>query len=397
MKEMQRSTLQMLKEIAKICEKHSLKYYLGPETLAIAEIYGGYDRNAINLEILMPISDFIALVKILETEIPLNRSIEYMGNHKHYLGFQVSYINETSTYINMNQGTDFSRYGARINIIPIRRNVHSLRGKIFHVIETGWECNGYRFTRKLNLKRIIAAALARGCMVIGKANCAKLLYRGFCKNYSGTSENVIIKYPKKKSTVLDSEYFSGNDFVFFEGNPYPAPVRREDFLVNYYGTFWRDRFLNRKKDFSNIIFLPGIPYKEFLNQVSKSGMDIKKYFFQYRLSLLKGIKLLRPIKIRSRALLIAARSGDRLRYYEEFQKKREVIHNLHGKGNLTELKTIFAEHEKTTLHYLKRKLGFCVCREFFEIQCELFIEEGKENVVEKLRKLVPEAHYRPII
>ena len=94
---------------------------------------------------------------------------------------------------------------------------------------------------------------------------------------------------------------------------------------------------------------------------------------------------------------MAKRSGDRLNLYEELQEKREIIQNLYARKNFKKLAVIFARHEAKTKFYLKNQLGFCVGREYFNIQCDIIRYKGRKDIVEKLMKLIPPEHYDPII
>jgi phosphorylcholine metabolism protein LicD len=394
---MQKITFRLLEEIDEMCGKHGLTYYLGPVTLATAMIHNGYDRNLICPDLMMPIDDLGRLLQLLEQELPANRSVEHMGNSKNFIGFQISYVDETTTYIQLNRGTDVSKYGARLNIIPIRKKTTGFAAKVLRVLETGWESNGFRFTKRINIKTVIAAGTVRAAMLIGKGNVAKLLFKRFMKHYKNPTNEVVIKEPKKKSILIPASHFAESERIVFAGMEFPTPAQPEDFLQLYFGEYWREKFANRNVNHLDSVILPAMSYHEFITKASQSGFDIQQYFKDYRMSIIKGVFLLPAMRHRSKAILIAKRSGDRLRLYEEFQQKREIIHNLYSHKNYEALKLVFAEHERTTLFYLKKKLGFCVCEEFFEIQCALFSHFGRQDLVERLKKLVPMEHYKPIV
>ena len=61
-----------------------------------------------------------------------------------------------------------------------------------------------------------------------------------------------------------------------------------------------------------------------------------------------------------------------------------------------ELDEIFAEHERKVKYYLKNNLGLCVSQEIMDLQCELLINRGEEDVVKQWKQLVPEEHKKPI-
>jgi phosphorylcholine metabolism protein LicD len=397
MNAMQRVTFQLLEEIDDICSNNGLKYFLGPVTTATAMLHNGYDRNLICPDLLMSVEDIRRLLERFNQGMASGRAIEHMGNSKNFIGFQISYVNENTTFMQLNRGTDILKCGARVNIIPIRRSTAGFGAKLLRVLETGWECNGYRFTKRINIKTIIAAGAVRLAMLIGKRNVGGLLFNRFMTQYGNPKDLVVVKEPKKKSIQLSANFFTSAETILFAGREFPIPNQSEEFLQTYFGEYWRETFANRNVNYMDTVILPSMSYHEFINITMQNGYDIKKYFNEYRMSIIKGIFLLPALRKRSKAILIAKRSGDRLRFYEEFQQKREIIHNLYSHQNYEALKQVYAEHERTTLFYLKKKLGFCICEEFFEIQCALFSHYGQNDIVERIKKLVPKEHYKPIV
>lgn len=397
MNSMQKITFRLLEEIDEICDRNGLTYYLGPVTLATAMLHQGYDRNLICPDLMMPVDDMGRLLQYFERELPKDRSVEHMGNSKNFIGFQVSYVDETTTYIQLNRGTDISKCGARVNIIPIRKNASGISAKALRVLETGWESNGFRLTKRINIKTVIAAGTVRIAMLIGKGNVAKLLFKRFMKQYKNPMDEAVVKETKKKRILLPASHFIGAERIVFAGREFPAPAQTDDFLQRYFGEYWQEKFANRNVNHMDTVILPAMSYHEFISKAQENGYDIRRYFKEYRMSIIKGVFLLPAMRSRAKAILIAKRSGDRLRFYEEFQQKREIIHNLFSHQNYEALRLLFAEHERTTLFYLKKKLGFCVGEEFFEIQCALFSHYGRQDLVERLKNLVPKEHYKPIV
>jgi hypothetical protein len=394
---MQKVTFRLLKEIDQRCNAHGLRYFLGPQTIAAAMLHHGYDKNLICPDILMPVGDMVRLLSILESDMPADRSVEHMGNSKNFIGFQIAYVDERSTFLQLNRGPDVTNCGGRVNILPIRKNTTGWKALLLKVMETGWESNGFRFTRKINVKTIIAIGGVRLCMAIGKGNLGKILFRRMLKHYDRFKDTAVVKETKKSSVVFAAIQFSSPSMIPFAGQDFPAPKDPDGFMTDYFGETWQELLKERAVNYSETVILAHTPYKEFIRNAAMNGYDIRRFQKDYRRSLIKGIFILPAMRRRAKAILIAKRSGDRLRFYEEFVEKREIIHNLYGNKNFDELKSVFAEHERTTLYYLKRKLGFCVSEEFFDIQCALFRHAGRDDVVEKLFKLVPKEHYKPII
>ncbi|TDP58557.1 LicD family protein [Aminicella lysinilytica] len=393
----QKKSYELLKEVDDICNENDIEHYLGPTALGLAATYQGHSADSINLDVIIPASEMQAFVDAVNKENRTDRTIDYMGNYKNHLSFTIEYVDKTTTFLNMKQGTDVSCYGVKVTLLPLRRDVKGFSGTWAGVLETGWECNGYRFTKNITVKRIIATGIVRIAMIVGKGRLARHLFKKLCKVYSGRSELVAFKRPKQKQFLVDGKYYDYPVNVTFEGRQFKAPSDFEAILKAFYGPLWREKLLSMNKAYSSTIISSRVPYEDYLRECRDSGHDIRDLFDGNRRNMIDGAFVLKDFKAMKQAILIAKRSGDRLNFYEEFQQKREIIQNLYSNKNYDKLALIFAEHEEKTLFYLNKKLGFCVSKEYFDIQCDIFRYEGRGYIIDKLTKLIPEEHYKPIV
>lgn len=395
MNKIQNKTFNLLEEIKKICEANNITYYLAPGTSHLACTFEGHSQDSINLGVMVPAGEIKKLINLIEKEKYEDRKLDYMGNYKNFISFQVHYVDSSTTFVNFGRGTDVSCYGARVSIIPIR--TIDRKSKLSGILETGWECNGYRFTREITFKRLISIGFVRMAMIIGKRNLANILFNYFCKNASGKGTKYSIKLTTKKEVLLDEKYFSQDNEVKFQGDYFKCLAHIEDFLEYYYGASWKEECLNAVKKDNNVVISSEVPYEEYLKEAEAEGVSLYKVFSDKRKNLLSEKFVLPYIKRHRQALLIAKRSGARLKYYEELQQQREEILSLYENNDFEQLEIIFDELEKETLFYLRRNLGLCVSKEYFEIICELLKYHKKEYLVQKLEALIPPEHMTPII
>ena len=397
MNELQSKAFELLKEVDEICTRCGIDHYLGPTSLGLAMIFGGHSGDSINLDMIIPASRMQDFVDEVNKVNRPDRAVDYMGNYRNHLAFTIEYVDKTTTLIKMSQGTDVSCYGIKVTLLPLRRDVPGLTGTWAGMLETGWECNGYRLTKNITVKRMISTAIVRIAMIVGKGRLARHLFRKFVKVYSARSENVAFKRPKKKQFRVDGANFDIIEKISFEGREFPMATNAEAMMKAFYGPLWKTNLENRNLSYSNAIISSRIPYEEYLEKCRSMGQSLEDLFAFKRKNLISGVFAFKDFNAKAKAVLIAKRSGDRLHYYEEFQQKREIILNLYANGDFEKLAEIFAEHEARTLFYLGHKLGFCVSREYFDIQCDIFRYEGREELIDKITRLIPAEHYKPII
>ncbi len=390
MNDVQTKSINLLKEIHDICIENDLNYSLGPKSI-VAFLN---DMETINYDIVMSASDMLKLIEIVNAVKKKDRALDYIKVNKNYIGYEVSYVDTSSTCINLARGWDFKELGIKIIIKPIRYHTKGVKDKIAGILETGWNCNGYRLTRKKS-KKIFSMGLVRALMIFGKKNVGKFIFNRIT-NASLSGNESYFKEKKKSRKKLSHCYFEDMNKMVYDDVSFHVFSKYEDFLSDVYGYNWEVKvagILNYK----NFLIVPNTAYKDFLESLQSRNLNLKDFFKNQRKNLFRSVFISKYLKLRKKALLIARRSGDRLHFYEEFEKRRNEIMELYNQKDFNALSEIFVEHEKKTLYYLKNGLGFCVNKEFFAIQCDLFRYQGNEKVISKLVSLIPDEHYQSII
>ncbi|MGI6211117.1 MAG: LicD family protein [Anaerovoracaceae bacterium] len=402
---LQKKAVTLLEELATLCETGSIPFFLGPRTLSLAVKYGGCSRCSTTLDLLVPAADVPRLLLRIRRIARPGRTVDCMDGDPDHLSFEAEYVDTGTTYLSFAAGTDYAACGIKVKIIPIRTSLTGLSLRLYGILETGWEINGYRLTTKITLRRIISAGIVRMLMTLfGKKRLASWLFRRFYamharegKQEGWDEDPAVIRRPKQKSKCFSGSYFEGSEQVMFCGRSYPAPRNLEGFLREYYGADWSARLGRERKSFKGYVLIANTPYREFLRACEERGYPVGQLFRQRRREMIRGALVLSAFRARSRALLLAKRSGDRLRFYEYFLANREEIRTLFERNDLEGLRMHFAEHERCCLSYLKKGLGLCVSREIHEIQLRLLRDAGKVEEAERLASLVPREHMLPLI
>ncbi|MEG0830371.1 MAG: hypothetical protein RSD88_07745 [Anaerovoracaceae bacterium] len=390
MNNMQKKTNNLLVEFDNICRENKIEYWLDPVLAGRALVYNGFVTDSINVKVVMNLKDCLRFKEIVEKSPMEDRAIEYMGNNKRYPSFDFSYVDETTTYILTKRGTDFQNHGVKIVILPLRKSVENSWATF---LEDGWEKNGYRKTRKLNRKSIISLIVVRIMMIIGRKNLAKIIFGKLCSTYGDTENSkVSLRQFKTKKIQFTQDFFKKKKMVEFENKEYPIPEDDETYLINSLGTGWKNAILKTSFDEKDAIRIPNVPYRKYLLSMEKAGRPMDRLFKRQRDNLFFKALAMGNFKAQDKAWALANRSGDRLRFYEEFTRKQKLIESLYANEDFYQLDNIFAEHEETTKKYLKMGLGLCVSKEILDLQCELLLRRGEVKTVERLKALVPIEH-----
>ena len=112
----ERKALELLIEFRELCYENNLKFFLGPRMTALADCFGGFGRVFRIPDICMPLEDALSFISLIEKKDLKDRAIDYMGSNSCYSSFSACYVNENTTFIEINQGDNYSKHGVRIKI-----------------------------------------------------------------------------------------------------------------------------------------------------------------------------------------------------------------------------------------------------------------------------------------
>lgn len=395
MNSIQKKCFNLLLEIDDICKKNGIKYFLDPETAAKAIMYKGFkNKNDYHLGIIMSIKDGMKFIDACKKNCGADREIEYMGNSGRYPAFSISYINRNSTYIDLNEGTNYKRKGVRVEINFIRYYKKNL---LCSMLESGWEFNEYHYFEHKSIKNVIAFMFVRCLMVLGRGNIAKIVFHILSRFYGNKKNSkVFIRQFKDKRKVYNESLFQQYKTNTFEGHAFLIPRTTNAYLTKFIGQDWRKKVKNLyKKNKKNIIYLDEIPYEEYLSALEKQA-PFNKTVLYIKKNLMFRRLFRSELKYKERAWIIAKRSGERLELYEKLVQKKDQIDKLYKKKDYKALDKIFSEYKKRAKYYLKYNLSLCPSEEYLMILCECLDNSGEYKMAEQLIKFMPEKHRKPL-
>ena len=392
----ERKALELLIEFRDFCYEHNLKFFLGPRMTALANCFGGFGQAFRSPDICMPLEDALSFISLIEMSGNKDRAIDYMGSNSCYSSFSACYVNENTTYIEINQGDNYSKHGVRLKIEFIRPEINS---KIASILETGWESNGYRMLKKKDYKMIAGKRLMKAFQCLYGEDAAGKMFDYFVKQYSGKKSNnaaVFLKKMKRKRVVFQKDMFENTTLVEFEGEMFPVPDNQMEYVESVLGNHWRNSLYNEERKTSDI-FAHNVPYRTVIAEFEKAGKSLSNDIFDKKKESLEYSFKNRDIfDNKKKAWELARRSGERLLQYELLSSQWDRICQLRAEKKYDELYEIFRDYDQKTKMYLKKNLGLCASKPILDIECELLEYNGEKEIADKLIKLVPKEHYVPL-
>ncbi|MGN0673917.1 MAG: hypothetical protein ACI4KJ_05755 [Anaerovoracaceae bacterium] len=396
MKQLHVKALNLLKEIDRICLDNGIRYYIGPKTTLLLERFGTIG-DEYKLDVLMPAEDIEAFVSAAEAESPDGYELESMLTNENYLGFTLRYTDANTTVLSFKNGTNISCLGVAVTILPMRKKQNGNRIRTVNFIERGWESNGFNLTKNTAKKHQAGARLVNMITRLGgRENMAERLFHLLVRENSGAmgSKKISVRRPKTHEVVLSGKHFRKAERVELDGICVNAPVSRTKLLEDWFGVLWATMPLTPSGD---SVLLDNVPYREFIAECERRGVDMDELFKVKRENRVESIRAQSLIDKKMEAINIAKRSGERLRLYEILKPRMKEIERAFEDKDYDSLRIILGENELVTQEYLKYNLGFAVNELCMRAQAELFRQSGREDLADRLIKLVPVEHYKSII
>ena len=383
----------LLGELDAICNREGIDHWLGFTSCKLAFAHGDDACGLPAIDLFVPAGQMDALASALQAEAEPNRAVDCWKTNGNHLSYQIDYVDMTTTFLQFEAGTDVAAHGIKVTILPVRKKVGGRKGAWLDLLETGWEVNGYRFTKKVTGKRIAAAGIARAGMVGGRKRLAKRLYKRFSTEYAGIGETACIRLSSQESFTCDARHFQGFDTVTFFGREFPVPRDARLLLERYAGANWEDDARALRPDLSGSLVSADMPYAELLDCLNREGLAVDELFALMRKIRVSMLPMANDLRIRSRAMAIARRSEDRKRCCDYLDAHAEEIDKLVEAQDFERLDELFADYERCATAYLKQGLGLCPSKKYLDILCTLLRQKGMEQKAEKLERLAPKEHY----
>lgn len=212
--------LGILDNLDKCCEKHGLRYYLSSGTALGAIRHEGFIPWDDDVDVFMPVEDFIALTTILESD--KNYGVVSQFNSDNYLGWGSGYIVDRHTICDINKFPIQLTTGQEIDLFPL-----------YGLPDDPDEMKVYiKRAKQLETKCLIALQDEDRVMAIKEFNEFLLSYKYDECNKVG---NILMPYFLKD--VFDKDIFGKGVKKKFENLELRMPDRWDEYLTQVYGNY----------------------------------------------------------------------------------------------------------------------------------------------------------------
>ncbi len=394
MTDVQQKLLTLLIELDTICQREGIQYYLCNETALAAYTKEGFYPSCYEANVAMTTTDALRFIKAVKKENPANRVVDSMYSNKNYPDFTVRY-GDTDTLM---MQLPFNNASALPNIavtIHMIRYKNKKAVKLYRRTRTVWKaCVKPISTVGGFTRRAVVIACHMGKNVLGGRLFSRTLFKWWIKLHSRKNDqNVSICAGNYK---FPNDLLSGTTTVTFEGHTFPTFANLERYLLKEFGKTWatcKPAFLAPS---SSLLVSAKVSYHEYLrrakNHINYKALQKNKM----KLDLVQGKVSYYNHKING-YYAIVERTQRRFAMYEKYMPMKEHLVKLHKEERWDELNELLKPYRSALWACYKKKLGLCFDKDIFEMTMDILLREGSKTYVRKLRAMVPEEHWKPIV
>ena len=398
MLDVQKKTLELLKELDQICKDNNIRYFLQGRTAFMALSYGGFKDYLIDLSVGMTSENARAFLKVMKAACPKDRYCECMLNSPNYPRVSIRYGNRNTTdFATYNYG-NYKYYGINV-VIEIYRHTEPklMKARINSFLEYGWEymCNPKIYEPKRIVSGLGTKAIAT---VSGRSGFSRRLFKRLVLNNRNKTEDYMFLPYYRNKKFLKKEMLEDIKYIPFEDTELPVISRTEEYLECILGKKWRETELPAVYPSTAVrIIDTKISYEKYLSFLKEENIDAEA-IWKLRKKFVKKNNKVRFLDEQLREYWPRIfMSGDRYIYWKYYNKKKYYLNELYKSGE----KELLAEELEPCIalmeEYKEGKLGFYFDKRMFEL-IEYVLEDDKDRaeLPQKVLRLVPEGHLNPI-
>ena len=249
LRKLQLIELDMLQELKRICEKHKIKYYIIGGTLLGAKRHGGFIPWDDDIDVAMPRKDYDYFISIAGKELKAPIKVNHYTLKGSDTTKYVAGVVNPEVIVYEDRATEFSQY-VWIDILPIDALPNSWLGEKIYKFRTYYyrALSGFVNIDKIrSIKRKwyeeVLIKFAR-IVPIGKMlNLTKIrnkmdkMFRS--QNYAKADFVGTFLGRYSFHEVVPKSYFGEGAMIDFEGIPFNAPEKLEEYLTHMYGDYMK--------------------------------------------------------------------------------------------------------------------------------------------------------------
>lgn len=238
LKELQKTLVEILDEIARICDKHGLKYYLYGGTLLGAVRNQGIIPWDDDMDIVMPREDYEKFKKICETELGEEYFYQDSFTDPGYPNIAAK-IRKNNTYIREEKWDDRELHkGIFVDILPLdyfpKNNF--IGNMVLHYASFLHQLIAFKYCHS---KKLIVRLLYKIFNKLPMMTKYRMRHKFLTRCNKWSSKQYVCSfgshYRPMRMRVLNAEWFGEGVPMVLEGKEYRAPSMWESYLLHLYG------------------------------------------------------------------------------------------------------------------------------------------------------------------
>ena len=394
MTDIQQKLLTLLTDLDAVCQREGIRYYLCKETALSAHRSGEFFPSCCEANVAMTTEDALRFIKAVNKEGRADRTIDSMWSNKNYPDFTLRYGDAGTLMMQLpyNEASIVPAVAVTIHMIRYKSKFSS---KIYHYTKSLWKLCVKPTVTVAGFTRRAAVMMCHGVRnLLGGKYFSRALFKLWVSIHS--------KKNKKDISICAGSYKYANELikkqgtVTLEGHDFATFADMENYLLTAYGENYETCKPKYLKPSSSLLASANVSYQEYIRR-SKEQIDYKEIQKKkMKLDLIQAKVSYYNSKING-YYAVVDRTQRRFAMHEMYMPMKDKLIELHRTEQWEELNELLKPYRSALWACYKKKLGLCFDKEIFDITMDVLLLEGSKTYVRKLRAMVPESHWEPMV
>ncbi|MDO5117884.1 MAG: hypothetical protein Q4D34_05285, partial [Eggerthellaceae bacterium] len=374
----ERVHLQLLREIADICNGAGIRYFLSNRAALMAYALGGVTDGATSPTVLIPVEDSLKFAEAFkERQLP-NRILDSLLTNNNYPTFSFRYVDTTTLCLSTRQLSNFVNHGMYVHIGFLEHTPPTVVRRFGSFLKTGWydvNCVNARGSSVRLKSRFAKGAVGTAFNTDKDALVGSRLFHLLVKIYSGKSDSYQVNEASLKRVTFDADMIEGEqETCDVCGTTFTTFCDADDYLKRLFGRHYEKNAMKKRNLSVYRIVDPHISYDDYYRENSDliSDETFQQKIFENRFYNATNRKFM---KVLDREWDTALYVDTKWELESRYEQEREQIDALYAAGQYEELADLLLPYIS---HFNKRHGGI---EPFYDDHlldvCEVFMYETK--------------------
>ena len=398
MTDIQKKLMELLIEIDDICKREKIKYYLCDETAHGAVVEQRFHKNCYRANIAMTSDAVLKFAEAVKKEKRADRVLDSMLSNKHYPDFSLCYgdVNTTMMELPCTMEGKLPYISVKIHVIRYKPQTF---GKYYKLTKSFWDISHMKADEYSTFYK---KAAITGCTVttkiVGEKNTSRMLFKTWCSLFKPNKKSKKLAMGMGKYNYDSSLLKQQNGIAVLEGREFPVFGQVEEYLNKRYSCEdYREIKPKYPVPSASLMISSHIPYAEYMEKAKAMGVDFDAISHNKKECSKLEKKVGEYNKKITKYYAVVDRTEKRFAMYEKYMPMKNLLVKLYKEERFEELNELLKPYRSALWTCYKKGLGLCFDKDIFDITMHLLSMEGSDVYVKKLRDMVPESHWEPMV